>query len=64
MTERRSGERFDPKEAQRRFEAALQGAFHTPPKPMKDIPRKMATKAKNSVKSPRKPSKTKFSDRT
>jgi hypothetical protein len=27
-------------EAQQRFEAALRGAFSTPPKPMKEIPRK------------------------
>lgn len=33
-------ERYDDAETQRRFDAALRGAFSTSPKPMKDIPRK------------------------
>lgn len=43
---------YNKDEAQRRFEAALRGAFITPPKPMKDIPRKRrAQKRKPKVKS-------------
>jgi hypothetical protein len=30
---------YSDKEGSRRFEAALRGAFNTPPKPMKEIPR-------------------------
>jgi hypothetical protein len=37
---RKQGESFSEQESQQRFEAALRGAFATPPKPMKDIPRK------------------------
>ena len=33
-------DKYGDAEAQRRFEAALKGAFATPPKPMKEIPRK------------------------
>jgi hypothetical protein len=33
-------ELFSEEESQQRFESALRGAFATPPKPMKDIPRK------------------------
>jgi hypothetical protein len=33
-------EQYGEKEASQRLEAALRGAFLTPPKPMKDIPRK------------------------
>jgi hypothetical protein len=40
---------YGKEEAQRRFEAALRGAFSTPPKPMKDIPRKR-TKTKRRQK--------------
>jgi hypothetical protein len=36
----KSDEHHSKKETQRRFEAALRGAFATPPKPMKDIPPK------------------------
>lgn len=32
---------YGPGEAKRRFEAALRGAFSTPPKPMKGIPRSL-----------------------
>jgi hypothetical protein len=33
-------EKYNDKDSQQRFDAALRGAFITPPKPMKDIPRK------------------------
>jgi hypothetical protein len=33
-------ESLGEEESRQRFEAALRGAFATPPKPMKDIPRK------------------------
>jgi hypothetical protein len=36
----RKSERYSKSETDKRFEAALRGAFSTPPKPMKDIPRK------------------------
>jgi hypothetical protein len=36
----RADEKYAEKETQQRFEAALRGAFSTPPKPMKAIPRK------------------------
>jgi hypothetical protein len=32
--------RYDDREAARRFEAALRGAFSTPATPMRDLPRK------------------------
>jgi hypothetical protein len=32
-------EKYDEKEAQERFEAALRGALKTPPKPLKEKPR-------------------------
>lgn len=31
---------YDPQEAQRRFEKLVRTALNTPPKPMKDMPRK------------------------
>jgi len=31
---------YSNEQAQRRFDAALRGAFSTPPTPMKDLPRK------------------------
>jgi hypothetical protein len=40
MAERRSDEQYSRDEAQERFDAALRGAFKTPPTPMKDIPKK------------------------
>jgi hypothetical protein len=47
----KSDEKYDPKETQRRFDAALRGAFSTPPKQMKDIPRQRdKTKRKPRVK--------------
>jgi hypothetical protein len=36
----KSNEHFGAAEIQERFDSALRGAFVTPPKPMKDIPRK------------------------
>jgi len=36
-------EPFSKQEAERRFEAALRGAFKTPPMPMKSIPPKRRT---------------------
>ncbi len=33
-------DQYTKEEVQQRFDAALRGAFSTPPKPMKDIPRK------------------------
>jgi hypothetical protein len=47
-------EQYSEQEAQRRFETAIRAAFVTPPKPMKDIPRKRP-------KTKRKPHKTKAS---
>jgi len=53
---KKQDEQFSESEAQRRFDAALRGAFATPPKPMKEIPRKRpkpkrksSSKAKASV---------------
>jgi hypothetical protein len=37
---KKNDQQYSAKEAQQRFESALRGAFITPPKPMKDIPRK------------------------
>jgi hypothetical protein len=34
----KKSEQYSEKEAQSRFDAALRGAFATPPQPMKDIP--------------------------
>ena len=34
------GEQYDSHEAQRRFEKLVRTALNTPPKPMKDMPRK------------------------
>jgi hypothetical protein len=36
----KKNEAYNNDEAQRRFDAALRGAFSTPPKPMREIPRK------------------------
>ena len=42
---RRSNEPFSKQEAERRFEAALRGAFKTPPMPMKSMaPKRDATR--------------------
>jgi hypothetical protein len=42
MQKPKESEKYDESESQHRFEAALRGAFATPPKPMKEIPRKRA----------------------
>jgi hypothetical protein len=39
---KRPNEQFSRQEAERRFEAALRGAFKTPPMPMKSMARKRA----------------------
>lgn len=36
------GEQYDSDEAQRRFEKLVRTALNTPPKPMKNVPRKKA----------------------
>ncbi|HMJ28485.1 MAG TPA: hypothetical protein VK512_07180 [Xanthobacteraceae bacterium] len=44
-------EQYSEKEAQRRFMASLKAAVNTPPKPLKDVPKKRAkTQTKNSKK--------------
>jgi hypothetical protein len=48
---RENGDQYSKEEIARRFEATLRGAFSTPPKPMKDIPRKRPkTKRKPKTK--------------
>jgi hypothetical protein len=37
-------EQYDEAESQRRFEAALRAALNTPPKPLKDMPKKKGGK--------------------
>lgn len=54
MTKTKANDNYPADEANKRFEAALRGAFATPAKPMKDIPRKRL-KAKRK---PRKSAKT------
>jgi hypothetical protein len=46
---KRPNEPFSKQEAERRFEAALRGAFKTPPTPMKSLASK-----RSSVRRPRK----------
>jgi hypothetical protein len=41
---------YTEEEAQRRFDAALRGAFSTPPKPMKEMPRKRPKRRRQSQK--------------
>jgi hypothetical protein len=43
---KRKAENYTEAETERRFNAALRGAFETPPKPMKEIPRKRARKSR------------------
>ncbi len=43
-----NGDEFDEAETQRRFETALRAALNTPPKPMKDLPRKRAERKKRA----------------
>jgi hypothetical protein len=38
-------EKYDDKEAQERFEKALRGGLNTPPKPLKDKPKKLKEKS-------------------
>jgi hypothetical protein len=38
----KSDEQYNKEEAQRRFAAALKAALNTPPRPLKDIPKKRA----------------------
>ncbi len=40
MGAKTEGEQYASEEAQRRFEKLLRTALNTPPKPMKDMPRK------------------------
>jgi hypothetical protein len=49
------GEKFDEKEAQRRFETALKGAMNTPHKPLKEKPK--VQKVKKVAKTKKKPGK-------
>jgi hypothetical protein len=45
-------DQFGKREAKQRLEAALKGAFKTPPTPMKDIPPKRHVKQRDSGKKP------------
>jgi hypothetical protein len=45
----KKNEQYSEEEAKLRFDSALRGAFATPPKPMKEIPRKRQ-KAKRKPK--------------
>jgi hypothetical protein len=45
-------DRFSKREAKQRLEAALKGAFKTPPTPMKDIPPKRQSKQRILDKKP------------
>jgi hypothetical protein len=38
----KNSEQYTEKEAKRRFMAALKSAVNTPPKPLKDVPKKRA----------------------
>ena len=46
----RNSEKFSAEETKHRMEAALRGAFATPPKPMKDIPRKRPKQKRSRAK--------------
>ena len=46
---REAPQKFTEKETQKRLEAALRGAFKTPPTPMKTLSRKRPKRAKKSV---------------
>lgn len=39
-------DQYDEKEAQERFEKALRGGLKSSPKPLKDVPKKLAQKQK------------------
>ncbi len=45
-------DQYSEKEAQRRFTAALKAAVNTPPKPLKDVPKKRAAKQQAERKKP------------
>jgi len=48
---KKSSDAYSEREAQRRFMAALKAAVNTPPKPLKDAPKKRArTQAKRTRK--------------
>lgn len=51
MSTKRENEEFPPDEAQRRFEAAIRAALNTPPKPMKDMPKKRKPRARDAPSS-------------
>jgi hypothetical protein len=46
-------DQFSKKEADRRFRAALQGAFNTPPKPLKSMTRKRPEAQRKKTKAPK-----------
>ncbi len=47
MMNKDRNEKYDEKEAQERFEAALRGALQTEPKPLKDKPKVKKAKKKS-----------------
>ena len=50
---KRANEQFSRQEAERRFEAALRGAFKTPPMPMKGIaPKRAKRRMRRALKAP------------
>jgi hypothetical protein len=53
---KRGNEPYSGTEALRRMEAALRGAFNTPPKPMKEIPRKRPKARRKGEKADRRAS--------
>jgi hypothetical protein len=48
---RKSEDGYDKEETQRRFEKLVRTALNTPPKPMKDLPRKRPVPKGKSAKS-------------
>lgn len=51
MKENKS-DQYSEREAKQRFEAALRAAVNTPPKPLKDVPKKRAAKQQAGRKKP------------
>jgi hypothetical protein len=51
MSRKVKDDRFSEQETAYRFEAALRGALSTPPKPLKDIPKKRPKKPKRQTRS-------------
>jgi len=47
-----SDDQYSEREAKKRFEAALKAAVNTPPKPLKDVPKKRAVKQQAGRKKP------------